>query len=139
MSERFVEASGTGGGKAMKVRLTVVFLMLYVAPSLCAGPHKKEFPGDCSKVYEAALGVAKELKHEILSSDPQTKTFAIRTKRKINRNRIRIYVSTEQKTDTCEMTAVTPPYAGDSPFHANWADDYIVEEYVKKVEKKISP
>lgn len=139
MSERFVGASGAGGGKAQKVQLTVVFLALSVVPSLHAGPHKKEFPGDCSKVFEAALAVANEQKHEILSSDPQAKTFAIRTKRKINRNRIRIYVSTEQKADTCEMTAVTPPYGGNSPFHANWVDDYIVEEYVKKVEKKIAP
>jgi hypothetical protein len=123
----------------MKLQLTFIFLTLSLVPSLCAEPHKQEFPGDCSKVFEAALSVANEQKHEIISSDPQAKTLVIRTKRKINRNRIRIYLSMEQKTDSCEMTAETPPYGGDSPFHARWVDEYIMEEYVKKVEKKISP
>ncbi len=123
----------------MMVQLTIIFLMLLVVPSLRAGPLKREFPGECSKVFDAALAVAKEQKHEIIRSDSQAKTLIIRTKRKINRNRIRIDLTMEQKTDSCEMTAVTPPYGGESPLHARWVDEYIMEEYVKKVEKKISP
>ncbi|HVS89039.1 MAG TPA: hypothetical protein VHF01_12575 [Candidatus Acidoferrum sp.] len=123
----------------MKLQLTFIFLTLSLVPALRAEPHKKEFPGDCPKVFEAALSVAKEQGHEIVNSDSQAKTLVIRTKRKINRNRIRIFVSTEQKANSCEMTAQTPTYGGVSPFHATWVDEYIVEEYVTKVGKKISP